>query len=80
MKTAIPERKELNTIKQVSATLERIRASGKSATRRALKELKEIYNSFNSKTLKGSMLLKNPELVREEVYQKYYPYFQRGIY
>lgn len=71
--------KELNTVRRVSATLECLRENGKRATRLALKEIKEIYNSMNREK---PVLLENfirPEALREELYSRYFTYVQRGL-
>jgi hypothetical protein len=69
-------RTEMNTIRKVSVTLDRARETGKRATRIALKEIKEIYNSMNRTRNAGFI---RPEAMREEVYLRYYSLLPRGL-
>ncbi len=78
MITAISKQNAMNVVKHVFETLEKLGGSGKSATRFALKEVRETYNSMTSDA-REMIHAKRPEDLREEVYLKYFPYFRGGI-
>ncbi len=91
MVLANTNRKEISTTLAISSALEKLRIGGKSATRRALSELKQLYNTFNRPDARfekydsrfhlfnNVMMVRNPEFVREEIYRKYYTYFRQGL-
>jgi phage-related protein len=79
LKSKTEKQKELNTTRRVSSALDQLRVNGKRATRLALKEIKEIYNSMNhERTLKRGGYI-DPAELREEIYLRHFSCLPRGF-
>ncbi len=65
-------------MKRIFETLEKIGEGGKAATRFALKEVRETYNSMTPDA-RDLMHSERPEEVREKTYLKYHAYFRGGV-
>lgn len=78
MTTVFSKQTAATAVKRIFETLEKIGEGGKAATRFALKEVRESYNSMTPDA-RELMYSERPEEVREKTYLKYHVYFRGGI-